>query len=109
MSRPFVEFRETTYHQASCPCCGWHTREVETRGWVHMMGAAHEKSCPNRPPPLNGALMECGCWHNAMPGSSAGMTREVCPVHGDTLMVMANVPLPDGAENVRGWALVDSL
>lgn len=42
----------------------------------------------------SGALMECGCWWYAFPGSSVGHTRQECPLHGYTVMAKANVEEP---------------
>ena len=92
-----------TLHQGRCDRCGWHTwpleREKEAEGLVKL----HDKACPNPMPPRNGALMDCGCWNNASPGSCVGETREKCPVHGDALMVEANVPEPEGTRHGNIW------
>jgi hypothetical protein len=99
--------------QADCDRCGWHTRQADSKSWVEQLAAWHRNACPNpEPPPTprNGARMECGDWWWADPGSAAGATRAFCPIHGDRLMVEANVPEPETFFNKpdKFWTLTSA-
>lgn len=96
----------TTLFQADCPQCGWHTRQADQKQWVREMADAHEKVCPNPPPPplrRNGMTASCGCWYFGMPGNSVGRTVETCPRHGTVGMVEANVYEIDGEATGKWW------
>lgn len=55
-----------------------------------------------------GALVSCGCWHDAPAGVGVGNTIS-CPVHGFQQYTTMNVPWPpwagedDGREWIRDW------
>lgn len=94
---------EPETHQAVCGACGWHTYPVSNKAWAEGMAKLHDETCPAPPPRRSGALMSCGCWWYADPGSSVGQTSESCPLHGQSLMAKANVDEPDGYSNGKFW------
>lgn len=91
-----IETQTTTYYQADCERCGWHTRQADTKNWVLRMADLHFAICPN-PYFRNGAMAACGCWYYAQAGDSVGMSL-ACPIHGATAIKQANVdePVPYG-------------
>lgn len=81
---------EPATYQANCTHCGWHTRPSYAKAVTMRLARQHVDSCPHPLRPI-GALMSCGCWWHALPGTEVGVTERTCPVHGDVLMVEANV------------------
>jgi hypothetical protein len=92
--------------QARCDRCGWHSYPIQNEPTVKRWAEQHDEVCPNPPPPRNGALMDCGCWNNAVAGSTVGETRALCPTHYVlALMVKANVDEPDGIRVGNVWTV----
>lgn len=85
---------EPASHQAVCATCGWHTVPLVNEKRAKTFAEQHREVCPNPPPPRNGALLDCGCWCYAMPGTVAGQSIEQCPEHGSAGVVACNVPAP---------------
>ncbi len=84
-----IETQKTTYYQADCERCGWHTRQADTKHWVVKMAEQHFAICPN-PYYRAGAVAACGCWYYASPGDAVGQPLN-CPIHGATEILKANV------------------